>query len=582
MGIEKTTKVAALSTASALVLAGCGAEIFATDGACGSIVLVDEYPDLIVPDPFDASGDVARFVADLGWSFDAAPENAYIYSAAFQSFPGGSYLDVIFSDSPNDLLSDSLRPGEKLVFAAEGLNYTEVSGSASDQFEVSFESTPIVQDVFDYLAEIEIPFVFNEVNAVQFIHSPVTIAASCDYDFANEEPPTEQSLLDGEIELLPDSTSAVAYPGYKPGLLSFDNSDTSFTIRASAGDDWKPVFATAAPWFSGMDTLLDLETVSLLDLSSDYERYWWLQMLYTFDLGVENPSIADALYSIIENDPDVATLTEPLDGLLGTDFYYQSLLDVVNTDAAPGEEATLEELLAEVPLGELEYVAFYTLFEKDLGDQGLQLAYDFQFYYPSVKGGLISYEEYLAEQQDLPANPFTGPVITTVEPNQVAAGASIKLSGEKLGLVDSLEIDGVPLEMEQGETGELLAMIPAGIEPGQKDLVVGYGGAEVKVQNSLEVVAAPAALSSSVRAGTKRTGDSARIAAHNLVGAGKVQFFFNDEEIAWVRAVDGSDPKLSDHPTGAYLVRTRDLVEGKNVIEVYLNGERIRRVAYGK
>jgi hypothetical protein len=71
--------------------------------------------------------------------------------------------------------------------------------------------------------------------------------------------------------------------------------------------------------------------------------------------------------------------------------------------------------------------------------------------------------------------------------------------------------------------------------------------------------------------------------AKNIVGAGKVQFMVNGEEIAWVRAANTSDSKLrlAGAEGAAYLVRTVDLVEGqKNVLEVYLDGDRIKRAAY--
>ena len=55
----------------------------------------------------------------------------------------------------------------------------------------------------------------------------------------------------------------------------------------------------------------------------------------------------------------------------------------------------------------------------------------------------------------------------------------------------------------------------------------------------------------------------------------------NGEEIAWVRAVSAADPKLRTANGAHYLVRTVDLVEGqKNILEVYLDGVRIKRTAY--
>ena len=81
---------------------------------------------------------------------------------------------------------------------------------------------------------------------------------------------------------------------------------------------------------------------------------------------------------------------------------------------------------------------------------------------------------------------------------------------------------------------------------------------------------------------TKRNGDNVKIYAKNIIGLGKVQFFVNGEEIAWVRAADITDPKLrvitEGHMTGAsYLVRDRDLLPGKNVFEIYVDGQRVER-----
>jgi hypothetical protein len=95
--------------------------------------------------------------------------------------------------------------------------------------------------------------------------------------------------------------------------------------------------------------------------------------------------------------------------------------------------------------------------------------------------------------------------------------------------------------------------------------------------------------STELSAWTKRVPGAAnfRMYAKNVIGAGKVQFFVNGREVAWVRAVDSSDPKLRVPTSGpmagvSYLVRTVPLVAGKNVIEIYVDGERVRRVAYSR
>jgi hypothetical protein len=73
--------------------------------------------------------------------------------------------------------------------------------------------------------------------------------------------------------------------------------------------------------------------------------------------------------------------------------------------------------------------------------------------------------------------------------------------------------------------------------------------------------------------------------ARDLVGAGKVRFMLNGREIAWVRAVDASDPKLNVGPAAARdgLVRTVgpgsrwSLVDGRNVLEIYVGENRLVR-----
>jgi hypothetical protein len=79
----------------------------------------------------------------------------------------------------------------------------------------------------------------------------------------------------------------------------------------------------------------------------------------------------------------------------------------------------------------------------------------------------------------------------------------------------------------------------------------------------------------------KLSDNSIKLYAKNIVGVGKVQFFLNGKEIAWVRAVDETDPKLRKANGFNYLVRTVNLKAGmKNAVEIYVDGERVRRAAY--
>ena len=83
---------------------------------------------------------------------------------------------------------------------------------------------------------------------------------------------------------------------------------------------------------------------------------------------------------------------------------------------------------------------------------------------------------------------------------------------------------------------------------------------------------------------TKKLNDgTVKMYAKNIVGAGKVQFMLNGEEIAWVRAANTSDSKLrlAGAEGAAYLVRTVDLVKGqKNVLLIFVDGVQTTRTAY--
>jgi hypothetical protein len=79
----------------------------------------------------------------------------------------------------------------------------------------------------------------------------------------------------------------------------------------------------------------------------------------------------------------------------------------------------------------------------------------------------------------------------------------------------------------------------------------------------------------------------AKMYAKDVIGQGKVSFRVNGKEIAWVRAVDATDPKLRLVTTGPmaganYLVRTVNLKKGKNVLEIFVDGKRLTRTAYSR
>jgi len=181
----------------------------------------------------------------------------------------------------------------------------------------------------------------------------------------------------------------------------------------------------------------------------------------------------------------------------------------------------------------------------------------------------------------LAAPPYTGPMITPPAGVIAAsAGGKVTIPGSRLGDVSKVEIAGLNAEITVSSDGELSIVVPSGLAAGVYDLVINSSSGRLTVQGAIRVTgSAPAATASEVRPSTRLVAENRlKVWAFGAVGAGKVQIKLNGQEVAWANALSADDPKLRD----GYLVRTLTLSEGKNVIEVYVDGERVsRRVATG-
>ena len=183
--------------------------------------------------------------------------------------------------------------------------------------------------------------------------------------------------------------------------------------------------------------------------------------------------------------------------------------------------------------------------------------------------------------------PYTGPLPTNYSDRTPSIGDEVIISGLRLNLVTSCTIDGVTAVMSNQSADSFTIVIPEGITSGLKDLVITSSAGTLTVQDALTISAAAEDSSESVSAvsakgWTKKLNDSsAKIYTKDLVGAGKVQFFVNGKEVAWINATSAEDPKLRTANGAHYLVRTVYLVEGqKNVLEVWVEGVRAWRSAY--
>lgn len=172
---------------------------------------------------------------------------------------------------------------------------------------------------------------------------------------------------------------------------------------------------------------------------------------------------------------------------------------------------------------------------------------------------------------------YSGPLVTV--PSILATpGKNMSISGLRMAGISSVTIGNLNAAAICTET-ICTFTVPTGLGPGSYDLVLIGDHGKLTVQGGIAIQAQ--ASSASVTTWTKKISNNrVKIYVKDLVGAGKIQFKVNGIEIAWLRAVDESDPKLRFADGQPYFVRTVELSSGKNAIEVYLDGFRQKRVAY--
>ena len=170
--------------------------------------------------------------------------------------------------------------------------------------------------------------------------------------------------------------------------------------------------------------------------------------------------------------------------------------------------------------------------------------------------------------------PYLGPVVTN-DPETAQSGSTVTYSGSDLDEVTSATIAGQSAAIVSKTASALTLRVPAGLNQGMHDVVLHYSTTEsLTLQNGLVV-------QDLMKVWTQLQSDNTvKMYAKNIVGVGKIQFFHNNNEIAWVRASNALNPKLRQANGSSYLVRTRELEEGKNAFEIYDDGKRIWRAAY--
>jgi ELWxxDGT repeat protein len=181
---------------------------------------------------------------------------------------------------------------------------------------------------------------------------------------------------------------------------------------------------------------------------------------------------------------------------------------------------------------------------------------------------------------------FSGPQPISVSSKTVTSGQTLVISGLSLISITSVTIDGINAKVNNQSATSIEITIPAGLKLGLKDLVFQSSFGTLSFQGAFSLIAGSGIENpndSPVKAWTKLLSDGKSVKAYakGVLGVGKVQFFLNGKEIAWVRASDASDPKSRFANDSYYLVRTLKLISGqKNILEIYIDGKKVKRAAY--
>ena len=175
--------------------------------------------------------------------------------------------------------------------------------------------------------------------------------------------------------------------------------------------------------------------------------------------------------------------------------------------------------------------------------------------------------------------PYTGPIVQApgaLKP--VASGSKLVLDGSNLTGVSKVTIDGKDASGKLNSEGKLEITVPKGLASGTYDLVITSDSGLLTVQDAIRVSGSTVSGEEPTPSTRLKEDDTVKVYVFNVVGAGKVQIMHNGIEVAWVNTNDPDDAKILND----YLVRTLELLNGKNIIEIYVNGVRIDRKAYTK
>jgi predicted outer membrane repeat protein len=280
------------------------------------------------------------------------------------------------------------------------------------------------------------------------------------------------------------------------------------------------------------------------------------------------------------NELDLQELAE-YDAFLGPDVFSQVI--PIGPDSAALDLFSLEEGAADALYVPEQFVpwAFYVD-----GRQGLRFNVDA---YEPLAGSALDAGAFEAgartwfdfdEEEQIPTTPNLS-INAVSKPSISAVGDSFSVFGTGLDDVTELFVAGVKVSFRVVSSTEL-AVTSGALPVGVAEILAIATDGRATFQLGVDVTDTPAT-TGTPSFWTKNIGNGqVKLYAKNVVGAGKVRFMHNGKEIAWINAVDETDPKLRKAAGAAYLVRTVNLVSGKNRLEITLDGVRVRYTTYTK
>ena len=196
----------------------------------------------------------------------------------------------------------------------------------------------------------------------------------------------------------------------------------------------------------------------------------------------------------------------------------------------------------------------------------------------------FSSSETLYAQWRLPPPAYAGPLLQEFSSKtlDVCTPKSITITGTRLSGVTA-SVQGKPVTVLENTATKLVLAFPAGLTPAQDvDLVINSSSGTLTHQDAFDIPAdtCETELSKGRWTQLQSDGQTVKMYAKDPIGDGKIQFFVDGEEIAWVNAADEADPKLSFASSYPYLVRSVELKPGKNRFEIKLDGVRVWRATY--